>query len=583
MYAKKNIFYRVFQLLSPEQRRKGLAVTFLLVISSLLDFFSLASFLPLILLVINPGLIQTSSLMQGAYHFFGFINSANPAITLTLLILLFIVFKTRMNHWIAYRKAAYAYGVGNEMASLAITHYLKVPYEEFTHADFSKELNRLSNVPLTFANNIIIPAGTLISEMLVLLILCFAIAFYQFKVFSLFFLILIPAYFIYRFKRKQASGISAAVGVVYPRLLKYTMQIVEGLVDIRSFHKESFFKTRFKEANNKVGSVFSKDHTSQTETARTTELVAAFCVCMMLIYSLVSRQNQQETLLLLSIYAGVSFRIVPSINRIFSALHQIRTNEHVINELPRIVGPEEDDLEDSAPVVDFHTSIILSNISFAYSGHNQILQKVNLEIRKGEKIAITGTSGKGKTTLFLMLLGLLPAQNGEIFLDNTSIRGVDPGAWRKLFGYVPQQPYVLAASIAENIAFGIPIPEINKAKIISLLTDLELMEWINSLPDGVHTAVGEKGLKISGGQRQRLAIARALYHDREILLLDEVTNQLDPGTEAEIFKLLKKVTAGKTIIMITHHPDLLKHFDHVYELADGKLHKTTRLPLFSVS
>lgn len=123
MSAKKNIFYRTFQLLSPEPRRKGLVVTFLLVTSSLLDFFSLASFLPLILLVVNPGLIQTSSLLQGAYHFFGFTNSASLGITLTLLVLLFIVLKIRINQWIAYRKASYAYGVRNEMASLAIRVY----------------------------------------------------------------------------------------------------------------------------------------------------------------------------------------------------------------------------------------------------------------------------------------------------------------------------------------------------------------------------------------------------------------------------------------------------------------------------
>lgn len=570
-----NIFYKVFQLLSPEQRKKGIVIILFLVMSSLLDFFSLASFLPLILLVANPGLIQTSSLIQSAYQFFGFTNSTNLGVTLTVLVLFFIVLKTWINQRIAYRKAFYAYEVGNAMASRAVSRYLNLRYEEFTHTDFSKQLYRLSNVPLTFANNIIIPAGTLFSEMLVFLILCLAIGFYQFNLFGLLLLILIPAYFIYRFKRKKASGISVRVGKVYPRLLKYTLQIVEGLIDIRSFHKESFFKKRFDEVSKNVGAIFSLDHASQTETTRTTELVASFCVCLMLMYSLVSRQNQQEAFILLGVYAGVSFRLVPSINRIFSALHQIRINEHVINELPLMMGSEDGNFEDTARSINFHTSITLSNVSFSYPGGAKILQKINLEIRKGEKIAITGASGKGKTTLFLVLLGLLHQQDGEILLDGKSISDVDQGTWRKLFGYVPQQPYMLDGSIAENIAFGISATEINEEKINSLLVDMELGEWVNGLPNGMHTMVGEKGLKISGGQRQRIAIARGLYHGREILLLDEVTNQLDLGTEAEIFRSLKKVASAKTILMITHHPDLLKQFDHVFEVVDGEFRETT--------
>lgn len=566
MFVKKNIFYRTLELLSSDQRAKGLVVIFLLMVGSLLDFFSLATFFPLILLVVNPGLIEDFPLLQDAYHFFGFTNSSSLGISLTLLVLIFTLLKTRINQWIAFRKASYAYGIGNDMATSAIERYFKLPYQEFTNIDFAKELNQLSNIPLIFANNIIIPAGTLISEILVLLILCFTIAMYQVKVFSLLFLILVPAYFIYRLNRKHASAISTSIGIAYPKLLKYTLQIVEGLIDIRSFQKESFFKKRFDETNKEVGQIFSLDHASQTDTARATELVAVFCLCLMLLYSLISQQNQQETLLLLGVYAGVGLRIVPSINRIFSALHQIRINNHVINELPDIIGLADDDLGNQVQATTFNSTIHINKISFSYPAGSQILQKTTMVIKKGEKIAITGVSGTGKTTLFLILLGLLDVLEGKILLDGKSVNKM---VWRKLFGYVPQQPYILDASIAENIAFGIPGKEINREKINAILTQMELSEWVNSLPDGIDTTVGEKGLKMSGGQRQRLAIARGLYHDPEILLLDEVTNQLDPHTEAEIVETLEKAASGKTIIMIAHRPDLFKHFDHVYELIDG--------------
>ena len=552
----------------------------------MLDFFSLASLLPLILVVVNPGFIQTDSTMLNIYQGLGMGSQVSMGIVLTVAVLMFFVLKTWINHWITYRKASYAYGVGSELASAAISQYFTLPYQKFASVDFAKELHRLSNVPLMFSNNIIIPAGTLLSEFLVLVILSVAIAWYQFNVFLLLFIILVPAYFIYQRKRKQASLISGSIALIYPRLLKYTLEIVEGLIDIRSFHKQNYFKQRFEQSHQGLGKIFAREHTSQTDIARTTELVAVFCVCLILGYSLLSRQNEQDTPLLLGIYAAVSFRLIPSINRIFAALQQIRTNSHVVDELLGLRDAEDRHADQRSTIYNaqapaFLSSILLDNVTFSYPNGPGILQATTLEIIKGEMIAITGQSGEGKTTLFLILLGLLEPDTGKVLLDGIPRDDEKTGPWRKLFGYVPQQPYLLDATIAENVAFGMDKHDIQVEKIIRLLDQMELGAWIGTLPEGIYTRVGEKGLQISGGQRQRLAIARGLYHDCEILLLDEVTNQLDSNTEAEIFESLKKVAAGKTVMMITHHPDLLIQFERVYELVDGGLREITHSNLSS--
>jgi HlyD family secretion protein len=129
-----------------------------------------------------------------------------------------------------------------------------------------------------------------------------------------------------------------------------------------------------------------------------------------------------------------------------------------------------------------------------------------------------------KQTLLLIMLRFLKETSGEMKVDGNPI--TDELAWRKLLGYVPQSPYMLDGSIAENIAFGIPSEQIDRKKIEAILNDLGLIEMIKQLPDGIDSQIGERGVRLSGGQRQRLAIARVLYADAEILLLDEITNQV---------------------------------------------------------
>jgi ABC-type bacteriocin/lantibiotic exporter with double-glycine peptidase domain len=200
------------------------------------------------------------------------------------------------------------------------------------------------------------------------------------------------------------------------------------------------------------------------------------------------------------------------------------------------------------------------------------LKNIQLTIHKGEKIALMGKSGSGKTTLLLLLMRYITEQSGDIVVDGVKLEPQHSTSFRKLMGYVPQSPYILDASIAENIAFGINETEIDTTKIAKLVSDLDLQSWISTLPQGIHTRIGERGTKISGGQRQRLAIARALYYNAEVLLLDEITNQLDAHTEREVIDILNRLASlGKTLLFITHKTDLFSSFDSVYELKNGTL------------
>ena len=290
-----------------------------------------------------------------------------------------------------------------------------------------------------------------------------------------------------------------------------------------------------------------------------------------------SQQEYQNTLLLLAIYVGASFRLLPSINRILNALLQIKGHEFLLDELKSAEAPQGFvGNSNNITKMYFEESILLDNISFSYPGREPLFNGIQLKIKKGEKVALIGKSGDGKTSLLLILLGILRASSGKVVVDNKELADNTNPQYGSLFSYISQQPYILDASIKENVAFGIQAVEIDLNRLYEALHQAELFTLVDGLPERIETQIGEKGIRLSGGQRQRLAIARALYTNREILVLDEVTNQLDKETEAEIIKTLQKIAQqNKTILMVTHHRELLPLFDRVLKLENGKLADVT--------
>ena len=573
---ERSILYRASDILLAQHRRKAPFIILLLSLSSLLDFVSLASFIPVVLLIIDP---ENTSVAQWFPDWIPIRNMApaDLALTFTVLILIFIVLKTQFILWIARKKATYAYTISADLASLALTRYLTATFRKFTSTDYTKEMNRISNLPLMFANNIVIPCGTVLSEGLLLTMFLVCIAFYDIEVLAFVTLTACPVGLVYWYRRKRMKHISEEVKTVYPRLLKYTLETIEGFPEIKAFGKEKHFKNRFDTTFEKLSKVFSTDHVANTSAQRTTELIAALCVGALIIYALLQSSPTHETVLLLSIYAGVSFRAIPAVNRIFSAFVQIKTHEYVLHELQDLLSSHNETVETIGLPLPFANEIELKNISFGYEDHLPIFENISLTIKKGERVVLTGESGSGKTSLFLILIRFLQEDSGEIWVDGRKLTESESASWRKLIGYVPQNPFILDATIAENIAFGIPAENIDRAKVGRIVHGLNLSSWVDNQKNGLNTVIGEKGARISGGQRQRLAIARALYHDAEILLLDEITNQLDRQTEMEVFQALQNLAIeGKTILLITHRPELWHSFDVFYKLRGTKFFKVSQ-------
>lgn len=218
-------------------------------------------------------------------------------------------------------------------------------------------------------------------------------------------------------------------------------------------------------------------------------------------------------------------------------------------------------------------SLYVKDVAFSYGSERFVFDKINLTILPKTINAIIGSSGGGKSTLLNLLMGIYSPIKGELLFNNIKIKKINSNILHRKIGYVPQKVFLLEASIAENVAFGIELEKIDRKRVEECLVMAELIGFVSSLPMGIDTLVGEGGSTLSGGQVQRLGIARALYRDPEIIFLDEATSSLDADTQVQIMKTIFNLKKSKTVVFVTHDKKYLDGFDNIFLVQDGNLHK----------
>ena len=234
----------------------------------------------------------------------------------------------------------------------------------------------------------------------------------------------------------------------------------------------------------------------------------------------------------------------------------------------------EHEVDHGTAVPSFEIGVKLVNVSFSHP-KTPVLRDVSLEFPKGSITVLTGPSGAGKTTITDLLIGFLTPDSGQVLVDDRPLQEFVLREWRTMIGYVPQELVLFHDSVFSNIALG--DPAIGEDEVRTALMAAGALEFVESMPEGLHTPVGEKGTKVSGGQRQRIALARALVTRPRILILDEVTSALDPETERAIVENIRALRSEATIIAITHRAAFLEIADQIYELADGRVVSTDKI------
>lgn len=303
------------------------------------------------------------------------------------------------------------------------------------------------------------------------------------------------------------------------------------------------------------------------------EAIAFGGMLLIVLYLIAQSKNFTDAVPIIALYVFAGYRLMPSAQQIYISATQLRSIIPALDALYKDIASLEKPVKKIGEKILFNKSINLRNINFNYPNNEKLaLKKINLKIQSGTKVGIIGTTGSGKTTLIDLILGLLEPKDGKIEVDDKVINKNSLRSWQSLIGYVPQQIYLADDTIAANIAFGENPKNINLNDIETATKIANIHEFISKeLPLKYQTKVGERGIRLSGGQIQRIGIARALYRKPQVLVLDEATSALDNITEKSVLDKLNNFGNNVTTIIITHRVTSIKNCDNIYIIDKGEI------------
>jgi ATP-binding cassette subfamily B protein len=269
-------------------------------------------------------------------------------------------------------------------------------------------------------------------------------------------------------------------------------------------------------------------------------------------------------------YSLLGYLLEP-LDRLASVNLKLQDALVAVNRLYEILEIESEPIGDARKLKfsGLHDALELKDASFRYGCRAAVLKKINLRIPAGKTVAIVGESGSGKSTLLKLLLGYYGPTEGSIRLDGTDMGDFELGALRERIGLVSQDPFIFNGTLRDNIALGRPQTTLEEVMAAARAAGLD--EFVAGLPERYETIIGERGANMSGGQRQRLAIARALLRKPDILIFDEATSHLDTATERAIQQNLRTTLAGKTVVLVAHRLSTIKDADLIYVLHQGQV------------
>jgi ABC-type bacteriocin/lantibiotic exporter with double-glycine peptidase domain len=552
-------------LISLNKKSSLFIVIFFLIISTLLEYVFVGAVPYLLNIVFNSDNTSDFLLLQGVF---------DKKILLKYVLILILVFFFLKNIFYFLNQfffLKYSFNLHNNLSRLLISKYLNEKYLVFINSKTSELLRNVKD-NTDLVRQLVTNFLTFFSEILVFVGLCVIIIYNSslISIFSIIFIILFSCVYLY-FSRGLSKSWSLKRQIYESSKIQYLQESFYGFKELKLFNKENLFINNYNEKNISSNLMNLRFNLLYFFPRVYLEVIGALGVVVLIIFNL--KQGNKDLFLsvipLLGLYFVAFIRLLPSVNRILNSIETHRYSLPALKIVYNDLKPEKSkNIIFTKTKVFFNKNIKFKNVYFSFSKDKNIFNNVNFEIKSGDKIGIVGESGIGKTTLVNLISGLLEPTKGSILSDNIDVHK-NIKSWQLNIGYIYQSTFLMNDTVENNISFNSKKDDLHYKKISKIVKLIKLNSLINKLPKGLHTIVGDDGAKLSGGQIQRIGIARALYFDRKLLICDEITNSLDNISENSIINSLKVI--DKTIIIISHKIQNLDFCSKIYEIKKNKL------------
>ena len=560
-----------FRLLNHHERRQVAGLMVALAFSGLIETVSLASLMAVVAVILNPDLMGRYTALSEVYAFLPSFTGDQFIIVATIAAALLLVFSTGLGLVVLRATNQFGARITTRLASDLMLAAMRAPYiwhlsqnsamlVRFFHSDIDRWGRRFIQCLITIAQHLV----SILFPIILVLTYAPGIGLVS---------ILVIAIVGFLLTRLVKSRIKRAVDLekqATDQLVVVANNALVGVKDIKLACREGAFAQNF-------GNCFSNSSHASASTAiwqiipSSMLLLIGQIVLLALVATLwTSGLSPASIASQMAFIVLLTSRVVPAANRFFGLALSMRTVLPWVAEVVRFerelstFSTEDPKVADAPTTPKAWQILSLRDVAFSYPGKEEpALSGVSLELRQGHSYGIVGLSGAGKTTLIDIIIGLHRPAAGDIQLDGASLYDLDMKSWQDQIGYVPQSPYMADDTLKANIALGITRPEIDEVHVRQCLDLVNLTEFVGALPQGLNTPVGDRGIRMSGGQRQRLAIARAFYQNPQILVLDEATSSLDTISENEVQQAVANLHGKATLLVIAHRLATVRECDEI--------------------
>ncbi len=548
-------------------------LVFILLLNIFLETFSLGLIIPLLNSFVNPDFFTNIQNLEFYFDIKNFLfllnvsNSKDLTILLSITFLIFFLLRIITNILCVWFLGKFKFSLHKELSNKIMRGYLSLPYLELKNKNSAKSINNLTNETDILSSNILVMIQV-ISEIFLIFAL-FSLLVFTEPLITLLIVIIFGTIGIFL---NYITSIKLKVyGEARQNYAKETnkniIEFFKLIKEIKIFERTNFFYKKFSNTYSKLIKIFWYKSVFPVIPRAVFEVIAITALILAFTYNLTNNLDINNFIISASLFIAIGYRLLPSVNKLLNHIQSLvfgkAASDLVFRELDKIRSSQQSiKKENSDQNLIFKREIVFKDLMFSYADKDKpAIKNLSFSINKGQFFGIKGSSGSGKTTLIKILTGLINYESGQILIDGQILNLNNMSKWKKKIGYVSQEVALLDDTIKNNIAFGYDENEIDLNKISSICKNVEMEDLIKSLPKGLDTFIGESGNLISGGQAQRIAIARALYREPEILILDESTNSLDEKTEKKIITAIKTNLKKLTVIIISHRKSTIEFCD----------------------